>query len=162
MNRQGERMKPRKKTARSQKLEIRPLKASAVGERIRFLREAQGISQGDIERVTGLLRCYTSRVEHGHTLPSLETLERFASALRVPLYMMFCTGGESGLPQGSRSAGSVAQSAAGRRKGRGAEAIPARMRALLSRIAEEDREVLLDLAEALASRAAAAKRRGGR
>jgi transcriptional regulator with XRE-family HTH domain len=153
-------MKTRKKTARKPKPKIRPLKATQVGERIRFLREAQGLSQGDIERATGLLRCYTSRVEHGHTLPSLETLERFASALGVPLYMMFCTGGESVLLHTDPSRGAGARSGRGREKAKAAEAIFAQMRGLLGRIAEDDREVLVDLAEELASRATGAMSKG--
>jgi transcriptional regulator with XRE-family HTH domain len=63
-----------------------------IGQRIRQLREQKGLSQGDIEKASGLLRCYISRVEHGHTVPSLETLERFAAALDVPLYRLFYTG----------------------------------------------------------------------
>ncbi|PYV31471.1 MAG: transcriptional regulator [Acidobacteria bacterium] len=63
-----------------------------IGARLRQLREQKGLSQGDIEAATGLLRCYTSRVENGHTVPSLETLERFAGALEVPLFMLFYEG----------------------------------------------------------------------
>jgi transcriptional regulator with XRE-family HTH domain len=57
-----------------------------IGDRLRTLREAQDLSQGDIEKRTGLLRCYLSRVENGHTVPSVETLEKFARALELPLY----------------------------------------------------------------------------
>ncbi len=60
-----------------------------IGERLRSLREEKGMSQGDIEKSTGVLRCYISRIENGHTIPSLETLERFAAALDVPLYKLF-------------------------------------------------------------------------
>src|SRR6266568_9500770 len=60
-----------------------------IGTRLRKLREDKDFSQGDIEKRTGLLRCYISRVENGHTVPSLETLERLASALEVPLYQLF-------------------------------------------------------------------------
>ena len=63
-----------------------------IGTRLRSLREEKGISQGDIEKSTGLLRCYISRIENGHTIPSLETLERFAGALDVPLYKLFFSG----------------------------------------------------------------------
>ena len=52
-----------------------------IGDRLKTLREAKDLSQGDIEQRTGLLRCYVSRVENGHTVPSLETLEKFARAL---------------------------------------------------------------------------------
>jgi transcriptional regulator with XRE-family HTH domain len=64
----------------------------AIGERLRTLREEKKLSQGDIERKTGLLRCYVSRVEHGHTVPSVETLEKFARALEVPMYQLFYDG----------------------------------------------------------------------
>jgi transcriptional regulator with XRE-family HTH domain len=61
-----------------------------IGDRLKTLREAKDLSQGDIEKRTGLLRCYVSRVENGHTVPSVETLEKFARALEVPLYhLMF-------------------------------------------------------------------------
>lgn len=62
---------------------------SSIGQRIRQLREQKGLSQGDIERSSGMLRAYISRVEHGHTVPSLESLERFAAALGIPLYQLF-------------------------------------------------------------------------
>lgn len=63
-----------------------------IGERIRSLREKKGLTQGDIEERSGLLRCYTSRVENGHTVPSLETIEKIARALEVPLYLVFYDG----------------------------------------------------------------------
>jgi transcriptional regulator with XRE-family HTH domain len=55
-----------------------------IGDRLKTLRETKDLSQGDIEKRTGLLRCYVSRVENGHTVPSVETLEKFARALEVP------------------------------------------------------------------------------
>lgn len=63
-----------------------------IGERIRSLREKKGLTQGDIEERSGLLRCYTSRVENGHTVPSLETIEKIARALEIPLYLVFYDG----------------------------------------------------------------------
>jgi transcriptional regulator with XRE-family HTH domain len=63
-----------------------------IGERLRTLREQKNLSQGDIERRTGLLRCYISRVENGHTVPAVETLEKIARALEVPLYQLFYDG----------------------------------------------------------------------
>ena len=63
--------------------------AMVIGDRLRELREAKNLSQGDIEKRTGLFRCYTSRVENGHTVPSVETLEKYASALEIPLYKLF-------------------------------------------------------------------------
>ena len=63
-----------------------------IGDRLRALREEKKLSQGDIEKRTGLIRCYISRVENGHTVPSIETLEKFARALEVPLYQLFYDG----------------------------------------------------------------------
>ncbi len=51
-----------------------------IGDRLRELREAKNLSQGDIEQRTGLLRCYVSRVENGQTVPAVEMLEKFAPA----------------------------------------------------------------------------------
>lgn len=69
--------------------------AVIIGDRLRALREPKKFSQGDIEKKTGLLRCYVSRVENGHTVPSVETLEKFARALEVPMYQLFYDGEES-------------------------------------------------------------------
>jgi transcriptional regulator with XRE-family HTH domain len=63
-----------------------------IGERLRLLREEKKLSQGDIENKTGLLRCYVSRVENGHTVPAIDTLEKFARALEVPMYRLFYDG----------------------------------------------------------------------
>src|SRR5260370_7693994 len=64
------------------------------GDRLGGLREEKKFSQGDIEKRTGLLRCYISRVENGHTVPAIETLEKMARALEVPLYQLFYDGEE--------------------------------------------------------------------
>jgi transcriptional regulator with XRE-family HTH domain len=68
--------------------------AVIIGDRLRLLREEKMLSQGDIEKKTGLLRCYVSRVENGHTVPAVETLEKFARALEVPMYQLFYDGEE--------------------------------------------------------------------
>ncbi|HTW44121.1 MAG TPA: helix-turn-helix transcriptional regulator [Acidobacteriaceae bacterium] len=60
-----------------------------IGMMIRSYRLQKGMSQGDIEKRTGLLRCYLSRVENGHTVPSLDTLSKIAHALDVPLAQFF-------------------------------------------------------------------------
>ena len=65
-----------------------------ISDRLRQLREEKKLSQGDIEKRTGLLRCYISRVENGHTVPSIETLEKLARALEVPLYQLLYDGEE--------------------------------------------------------------------
>jgi len=61
----------------------------AIGQVIRTYRGQRGLSQGDIERRTGLLRCYLSRVENGHTVPSLETLAKIAEAMEITLADFF-------------------------------------------------------------------------
>jgi len=63
-----------------------------IGDRLRILREQRHMSQGDIEKRTGLLRCYLSRVENGHTVPAIETLEKLAHALELPLYQLLYDG----------------------------------------------------------------------
>ncbi len=74
-----------------------------IGEIIRNFRLQKGMSQGDIEKRTGLLRCYLSRVENGHTIPSLDTLAKIAAAMDVPLAQFFAenNSGDAGrhLPQ---------------------------------------------------------------
>ena len=76
-----------------------------IGETIRNYRLQKGMSQGDIEKRTGLLRCYLSRVENGHTVPSLETLAKIANSLEIPLGQFFAeesndgNGNGKGLPQ---------------------------------------------------------------
>jgi len=71
-----------------------------VGKRLRELRKQKNLSQGDIQKRSGLLRCYLSRVENGHTVPGVETLEKIARALEAPLYRLFYDGEEP--PQAPR------------------------------------------------------------
>ena len=63
-----------------------------IGDRLRLLREQKNMSQGDIEKRTGLLRCYISRIENGHTVPAIDTLEKLARGLEVPMYLLFYDG----------------------------------------------------------------------
>jgi transcriptional regulator with XRE-family HTH domain len=63
-----------------------------ISDRLRSLREEKKLSQGDIEKLTGLLRCYVSRIENGHTVPAVETIEKFARPLEVPIYQLFYDG----------------------------------------------------------------------
>ncbi|MGI4758289.1 MAG: helix-turn-helix domain-containing protein [Janthinobacterium lividum] len=63
--------------------------AMNIGTTIRGYRLQRGMSQGDVEKRTGLLRCYLSRVENGHTVPSLETLQKIAGALDLPMSRFF-------------------------------------------------------------------------
>jgi transcriptional regulator with XRE-family HTH domain len=70
-----------------------------IGPKIRQLRESKKLSQGDIEHRTGLLRCYISRVENGHTVPAIETLEKLARAMEIPLYQLFYDGDKPPKPE---------------------------------------------------------------
>src|ERR1700758_4217936 len=63
-----------------------------IGQRLRELRESRRLTQGDIEKRTGLLQCYTSQVEGGHAVPNIDTLEKYARALEIPLYRLFYEG----------------------------------------------------------------------
>lgn len=65
-----------------------------IGERLRALREQKNLSQAEIEKRSGLFRCYISRVENGHSAPAVETLEKFARALEVPMYYLLYDGEE--------------------------------------------------------------------
>jgi len=116
-----------------------------IGDRLRVLREQKRFSQGEIEKRTGLLRCYISRVENGHTVPAVETLEKFARALEVPLYQLFYDGDEPpklpSLPK--RRSPSVLLWGD---TGKDARTL-AKFRQLLSRADEEDRRLLLFMAK---------------
>ena len=123
-----------------------------IGQRIRQLRERKGLSQGDIEAVSGMLRAYISRVEHGHTVPSLETMERLAAALDVPLYQLFCEG-EDVVPTRSLTPGKTTNMMAKPPGRRGSEVRTLTMlKGFAQRMVEADKELLLDLASQLASR----------
>jgi transcriptional regulator with XRE-family HTH domain len=122
-----------------------------IGTRLRSLREERKMSQGDIEKRTGLLRCYISRVENGHTVPSIETLEKLASALEIPLYQLFYEGDEPPpLPNLSkrRTTEELAMDEETAKEYRFFE----KVKRLLSRINEQDRQLLLYMAQKLASR----------
>ena len=115
-----------------------------IGERLRALREEKHLSQGHIEKRTGLLRCYISRVENGHTIPSVETLEKMSRALEVPLYQLFYEDdGTPAPPKVIRKAPSL------RRSGREARLI-AKFQRLLGRADENDRQLLLHMARKMA------------
>jgi len=121
-----------------------------IGDRWRALREEKRLSQGDIEKRTGLLRCYISRVENGHTVPAIETLEKMARALEVPLYQLFYDGEEApelpNLPK-RRTAEEIAWGSTGKEA-----RFLTMFRRLLGRIDEGDRRLLLYMAQKMANR----------
>jgi transcriptional regulator with XRE-family HTH domain len=119
-----------------------------IGDRLRELREEKKLSQGDIEKRTGLLRCYISRVENGHTVPAIETLEKLARALEVPLYQLFYEGDEP--PKLSnllkrKSADDIVWGSSGKQA-----AYLHKLRKCLSKSVEADRKLLLSFAQKLA------------
>ncbi len=121
-----------------------------IGERLRACAREKNLSQGDIEKRTGLLRCYISRVENGHTVPAVETLEKMARALEVPLYQLFYDGNEPPkmphLPKRKSEEPAVFGA-------RGKEArFLFNLRRLLGKIDESDRQLLLYMAQKMAIR----------
>lgn len=68
------------------------LLAMLIGQRLRDIRVAKNLRQDAIEQVTGLARRYISRVENGHTVPSVGTLQKCAGALGVQLYQVLYNG----------------------------------------------------------------------
>lgn len=121
-----------------------------IGDRLRLLRETKKLSQGEIEKRTGLLRTYLSRIENGHTIPSVETLEKLARALDAPLYQLFYEGEDlpdlPNLPE-RKTADEIAWASS---------ATEARLlekfRRLLSRMDDFDRRLLLYMARKMANR----------
>jgi len=119
-----------------------------IGDRLRDMREQKKLSQGDIEKRTGLLRCYISRVENGHTVPAIETLEKLARALEVPLYQLFYDGQEPpklpNLPK-RKSSDDIAWGSSGKDA-----RFLNKLRRLLSKSEEADRKLLLHMAQKMA------------
>ena len=122
-----------------------------IGSRLRKLREERKLSQGDIEKRTGLLRCYISRVENGHTVPSLETLERLAAAMEIPLYQLFYEGERPpDLPNLTqrKNTDELGMEIPADRDSRFFQ----KVRRLISNINDRDRRLLLYMAQKLANR----------
>ena len=114
-----------------------------ISDRIRAIRVQKHLSQGDIEKRTGLKRCYVSRVENGHTVPSIETLEKLARALEVPMYQLFYDGNARpeipALPEGA----SLETDEWGK-SGESATFFQ-RLRQLLGRVSQADRKLILHM-----------------
>jgi len=119
-----------------------------IGDQLRAMREEKQLSQGDIEKRTGLLRCYISRVENGHTVPAIETLEKMARALEVPMYRLFYDGEEPpklpNLPK-RKSSDDIAWGSSGKDA-----RFLSKLRRLLGKAEEADRKLLLNLAQKMA------------
>jgi transcriptional regulator with XRE-family HTH domain len=118
-----------------------------IGEKLKTLREQKNMSQGDVEKRTGLLRCYISRVENGHTVPSVDTLEKMARALEVPMYRLFTDAAQIKKP--NIPAEFVPSRAVRSKQDQELRALAT----LLSRMNDKDRGILLHMASKMASRA---------
>jgi transcriptional regulator with XRE-family HTH domain len=118
-----------------------------VGERIRSLREEKKLSRGDLQERTGLQRTYIWRVENGYTVPAIETLEKFARGLEVPIYKFFYEG-KKPPPLVRIDADSGLWGAAGE-----AKKMLLKFRRCFAHIDESERSLILHLAEEMARRA---------
>jgi transcriptional regulator with XRE-family HTH domain len=121
-----------------------------IGDRLRKLREQKNMSQGDIEKRTGLFRCYISRVENGHTIPAIETLEKMARAFDVPLYQLFYDGKEPPKVPSLLKRKTPADILWGT-SGKDAQ-ILSQFQRLLGRVEENDRKLLMSLAQKMAAK----------
>jgi len=122
-----------------------------IGGRLRHLREQKGMSQGDVEKATGIKRCYTSRAENGHTMSSLGTLERYAEAFGVPLYRLFYKGnGPPPLPKLIRRGNLKELAKRGGEKGSEARFL-LKLKGVLAKIGERYRKMLLAMAQKMAA-----------
>jgi transcriptional regulator with XRE-family HTH domain len=123
-----------------------------IGDRLREMREQKKFSQGDIEKRTGLLRCYISRVENGHTVPAIETLEKMARALEIPMYQLFYDGEKPpalpNLPK-RKSADDIVWGSSGKEA-----RLLVKFRRLLSHMKAGDRGLMLSMAQKMARRKA--------
>ena len=115
-----------------------------VAERLRLFRHYKKLSQGDLEKRTGLKSCYISRVEHGHSVPSVETLEKLARGLEVPLYQLLYDGRKVARPHMDRAN----QKRDWASRGTGRRYLD-KIRHALSRMSERDRATLLFTAKKL-------------
>jgi len=116
-----------------------------IGNRLRAIREQKNLSQGDIEQRTGLLRCYISRVENGHTVPAIETLEKMARALDIPLYQLFYDGEKPPALPDSRNAQEKDWASSGKWS-----RFMLRVQDLVGRMDPRDRQLLLFMTEKMA------------
>jgi transcriptional regulator with XRE-family HTH domain len=117
-----------------------------IGEKLKALRTQKNMSQGEIERRTGLMRCYISRVENGHTVPAIETLEKMTRAIGVPLYQIFYNGEKPPAQHPPQFVDGGWGSS-----GRDAKTL-GRFRRLLKRTAEADRRLLFCVAQKMAEK----------
>jgi transcriptional regulator with XRE-family HTH domain len=115
-----------------------------IGDRLREIRKFKNLSQGDVEKRCGLFRCYISRVESSVTVPSIETLEKFARALEVPLYQIFYDGNNA------KALRIPAKSSKGPKLSAKETRLAENVSNFIGRMRPRDRELLLIMARKLA------------
>jgi transcriptional regulator with XRE-family HTH domain len=124
--------------------------AMIIGDRLRELREKKKLSQSDIEKRTGLVRPYISRVENNHSVPNIETLQKMARALEVPMYQLFYDGEEPPkLPNlaNCKSSDDIAWGSSGKDA-----RFLSKLRRLLGKSDEQHRKLILLMAQKMAVR----------
>ncbi len=121
-----------------------------IGDRLREMREEKKLSQGDIEKRTGLVRPYISRVENNHTVPTIATLEKMARALEIPMYQLFYDGDEPPKLPNLRKRKSSEEDAWGS-SGKDARFLN-KLRRLLGKADDNDRKLVMHMAQKMVRR----------
>ncbi len=98
------------------------------------------------------MRCYISRVENGHKVPSLETLERFALALELPLYRLFYEGKEPPPTPHLTARPALETLLQGEGKNGPDPRFLRKLGTLCSRMGDSERQVVMNFAKWLAAR----------
>src|SRR5215467_8496102 len=119
-----------------------------IGQKLKALREAKNMSQLEVSEATGLVQPYLSRVESGHTVPGVETLEKWATALKIPLYQILYDGEEP--PKLPKLPGNHNNDLWGD-SGRDSHDLK-RLRQFLAKMRARERELLMSMAVRMASR----------
>lgn len=63
--------------------------AAGLGEKLKALRQAQGLSQRALAQLAGLTHGNLSHIEQGKISPAVATLEKILNALQIPLASFF-------------------------------------------------------------------------
>jgi transcriptional regulator with XRE-family HTH domain len=119
-----------------------------IGQKLREIREAKNLSQCEIAESTGLVQPYVSRVENGHTIPGVETLEKWAQALSIPLYQLLYDGEQPPKPLKLRT---NSDRELWGNSGRASQELK-RLQCYLAKMKKGERELLMSLAGRMATR----------
>lgn len=120
-----------------------------IGERLRTIRKAKNLTQAEIERRTGLMWCYISRLENGHVVPGVPTLEKLARALETPLYQILYEGDNP--PEARKPAVTAPRGHLFGSEAKDAKFLKKIVRAL-EKMSDKDRQMVLLMAQRMAGR----------